>query len=131
MTPSAYAERSGGVSLATSAMPALTVPVTVPWMILKISSWCTLRTAAISATITAPAIIERRTIIFRPYRSATIPQINANIAIGSAIAAMRMEDHRTASGPAATPRSCTMKNGRNGITKAKPAIEMNWDAHTE
>ena len=63
-----------GVSLATSAVAAATVPEAAPWRKRSPVSWSTFCERPISPTAMPPPTIARISIGLRPYRSASAPQ---------------------------------------------------------
>src|SRR5450759_4706362 len=124
-TPSAQPTRLRGVSTATRAVAAATVPLVAPWRSRRIRSSVGDRAKKMRPTVMAPPTIERSSIGLRPNLSPITPQIGLAIAIDRpdtlAIAAVQ----RSSSRPCGTPRSLEMKIDRKGNAKLKPKIAMN------
>ncbi len=87
-TPSAAPTLERGVSDATRAVAAATVPDVRPWTNRSATSSQGLRTKASSPTQIAPPIMARISIGRRPWRSATTPQMGPAIAIANPLAAL-------------------------------------------
>src|SRR5581483_5510799 len=129
-TPSAHPTRGRGVSAATSAVAAATVPLVAPCARRRTTSWYGFCAKKIRPTVIAPPSIERMSIGLRPNRSPSIPQIGLAMAIATPEALADTAVQRSRSRPAWTPRSCERKIERNGNAKLKPKIAVNSANHS-
>src|SRR6202165_1084751 len=124
-TPSAQPTRLRGVSTATSAVAAATVPLVAPCRKRRTTSWPGFWTKAMSPTVMAPPSIDRTSIGLRPNRSPRTPQIGLAIAIESPDTLPAAAVQRSRSRPWCTPRFWEMKIERNGKAKLNPKMAVN------
>ena len=113
-TPSAHPTRGLGVSAATSAVAAATVPLVAPCRNLRITSCRGVCAKNIRPTVIAPPTIERMSIGLRPSLSPSKPQMGLAMVIARPEALAAAAVHRSRSLPAETCRSCAMKIERKG-----------------
>ena len=129
-TPNAHPTRERGVSAATSAVAAATVPLVAPCKNRRTISSVGFWTKKINPTVIAPPTIERSSIGLRPKRSPNTPQIGLATARANPDALAEAAVHRSRSRPACTPRSLDRKMERNGNAKLNPKIAVNSANHS-
>src|SRR5205814_9598359 len=118
-----------GVSAATRAVAAATVPLVAPCARRRMTSCSGVCARKISPTVIPPPSIERMSIGLRPKRSPRMPQTGLAIAIARPEALAETAVQRSRSRPWLTPRSCEMKIDRNGNAKLNPKMAVNSANH--
>lgn len=126
MIPIAKPIRSFGVVLDTSEIEAGLKPEIVPFSSRSSSSSQGVRANPISVMTIAMPKPERSSMIFRPYRSASLPQSGWKIKDVMKLAAKIKPAHKPISCSPRTPRSFARYRDRNGVIMVIPELTRNW-----
>ena len=107
ITPRVKPSSAAGATLATRVRVAETVPEKAPCTVRRARSCKGERARAIRATVIPPPKRARTTIALRPWRSASVPQMGATVAITTIPQADITPAQRAASRGSAMPSSWT------------------------